>query len=161
MQGHDERLSKLLRERQDVLPVLAPEDPVFVLQEHDVDIDATDRSRRAEIVATDLLVHDREHAETLRSRRFVENRDDVRARDAVGAGERSTEVGRKGADATRARRIRGDDRGAHSTSRPTVSYERYGSLLKLRKAANGGLVRSWGTGRSRHRSTAQDPFIRG
>jgi hypothetical protein len=40
VQGHDERLRELSRERQDVLPFRATVDPVLVLEQDDVDVEA-------------------------------------------------------------------------------------------------------------------------
>ena len=40
VQGHDERCEELSRERQDVLPFRATVDPVLVLEQDDVDVEA-------------------------------------------------------------------------------------------------------------------------
>ena len=42
VQRHDEWLRQLPRERENVLPVLAAEDAVLVLKQHDVDVEAAE-----------------------------------------------------------------------------------------------------------------------
>ena len=46
VQRDDERLRQLAREREDVLPVLAPEDAVLVLEQDDVDVGPGERAGR-------------------------------------------------------------------------------------------------------------------
>ena len=124
MQRHDERLRELLRERQHVLAVGAAEDPVLVLEQHDVDVEPAEDPRRADVVATDRLRDRREHAAPLRARRLVDDRDEIDALDAFDVVERAAQVGGERADAAGARRIRGDDRGTHSA--PALDETRTG-----------------------------------
>jgi hypothetical protein len=55
VQGHDERLRQLLRERQDILAVRAAEDPELVLEQNNVDVEPAEQPGSANIVETLLL----------------------------------------------------------------------------------------------------------
>ena len=128
MQRDDERLRELLREREHVLAVGAAEDPVFVLEQDDVDVEPAEDPRRADVVASDRLGDRRENAAPLRARRLVDDRDEIDALDAFDVVERAAQVGRERADAADPRRVRGDDRGTHqpqppSRGRPQVDSE--------------------------------------
>ena len=52
---HDERLCELAGERQHVFAVSSAEDAVLVLEENDVDVSPTERTRRADVVAARAL----------------------------------------------------------------------------------------------------------
>ncbi len=83
MQGHDERLRQLLCEREHVLPVAAAEDPVLVLEQHDVDVEPPEHPGGAYVVAADRLGDRPEQTSPLRAGRLVENGDELGAVDAV------------------------------------------------------------------------------
>jgi len=55
VQCHDERLSELAGEGEDVLSVTAAEDPVFVLKQHDVDVEPAQHPGRSNVVAANRL----------------------------------------------------------------------------------------------------------
>ena len=55
VQRHDERLRELAREREDVLAVPAAEDPVLVLEQHDVDVEPPQHPGRSDVVAANRL----------------------------------------------------------------------------------------------------------
>ena len=67
MQRDDERLSQVLGEGQHVLAVASSEDPILVLQQHDVDVEPSERPRSAHVVATYCLSDRRDHPAPLRA----------------------------------------------------------------------------------------------
>ena len=71
----DERSSELFRERQHVLAVGTAEDPVLVLQQHDVDVEAPQEPCRADVVAPHALRHGCEDVMPLRARGLIDDRD--------------------------------------------------------------------------------------
>ena len=114
MQRHDERLRQLLDERRDVLAVAPAEDAVLVLQQDDVDVEPAEDARCADVVAANALRDRRDEARALRPRRLVDDHDLLDAVDLVEAEKGAADVRRESADAAGARRVGGDDRGAHS-----------------------------------------------
>ena len=114
MQGYDERLRELPREGEHVLAVAAAEDPVLVLEQHDVDVEPPQHPCRSDVVATDRLCDRREQAAPLRARRFVHDRDEIRDLDRLRREERASQVGSERTDPAGTRRERGDDRGPHA-----------------------------------------------
>ena len=69
------------RERQHVLAVAAAEDPVLVLEQHDVDVEPPEHPGGADVVAADGLRDRREQPAPLRARRLVDDRDEIGALD--------------------------------------------------------------------------------
>ena len=67
VQRHDERLCQTLRERQHILAVAAAEDAVFVLKEHDVDVEPAEHPGGADVVAADGLRDRGDQAAPLRA----------------------------------------------------------------------------------------------
>ena len=162
VQRDDERLRELLGERQHVLAVGAAEDPVFVLEQHDVDVEPAEDPRRAHVVAADRLRDRRENTAPLRARRLVDDRDEIDAFDPVDVVERPPQVGRERADPADPRRIRGDDRGTQiqpppGTPRPTGTRVGPCSIGALRgdspEQQAAGSCGSQDTGRWRQPST--------
>ncbi len=82
VQRHDERLGELAGEREHVLAVGAAEDPVLVLEQHDVDVHPAEHPRGAHVVAANGLRDRREQSAPLRARRLVHDRDELDALDA-------------------------------------------------------------------------------
>ena len=139
VQRHDERLRQFLRERQHVLAVAAAEDPVLVLEQHDVDIEPPEHPGRPDVVAAHRLRDRREHAPPLRARRLVHDRDEIGDRHRAPAGQRRAQVGCEGADPAGPRRVRGDDRRPHALTRRPCSRrgaERLHPLRLLQTAAH-------------------------
>ena len=73
VQRHDERLRELAREREHVLAVLAAEDAVLVLEQHDVDVGAAERAGGANVVAARPLRDGAQDLRPLRARRLVDD----------------------------------------------------------------------------------------
>ena len=118
VQGHDEGLRQLSRQRCNVVTVPAAEDPVLVLQEDDVDVEPTQDPGRTNVVAAHTLRNRCDEARPLGSRRLVHDHDLLDPVDVVEAEESAAHVGREGADAAGTRRVGGDDGGAHAGPRP-------------------------------------------
>ena len=118
VQRQDERAGELLREGENVLAVGSAEDPVLVLQEDDVDVEAAEEPRRADVVAADRLRDGRDDLWALRARCLVDDRDRADALHAGDAEERRPQVEREGSDPARARRIRREDGGSHGARAP-------------------------------------------
>ena len=114
VQRHDERLGELTREREDVFAVTSAEDPVLVLEQHDVDVEPPQHPGRSDVVATDRLRDRREQTAPLRARRLVHDCDEIRYLERIRAEESASQVGSKRTDPAGARRERGDDRGPHA-----------------------------------------------
>ena len=139
MQGHDERLRQLLRERQHILAVGPAEDAVLVLQEHYVDVEPAEHPGGAHVVAADALFDRRQQPASLRTRSLVDDRDEVRAVNAVDADQGRTKVGGERADPARTRRIRGNNCRAHALpprSRPRGHEHRVQPLWLVNTAAS-------------------------
>ena len=113
MQGDDERLGEVTREGEDVLAVAAAEDPVLVLEQHDVDVDPAEHPGGTHVVAANGLRDRREHAPPLGARRLVHHRDEVGALDTGVTGQRCSDIGRECPDPADTRRVGGDDCRAH------------------------------------------------
>jgi len=113
VQGHDERLRQLFRKGQHVVAVTPAEDPVLVLQQDDVDIEAAQHSGSAHVIPADGLPDRREQGSPLRARGLVDDGDDVGALDAVHAEQCSSQVGRERADPAGTGREGGDDCRTH------------------------------------------------
>jgi len=79
VQGQDERLGELFRQREDVLAVATAEDAVLVLEENHVDVAPSEDARRADVVAAGCLGDRRDQTGPLRPRRVVHH-DDLRDR---------------------------------------------------------------------------------
>ena len=118
MQRHDEWLSQLAREREDVLPVLSAEDPVLVLQQHDIDVRAAERPCRAHVVAARALGDGLEDVVVLRARRLVDDNDGADVVHVVYVEQRPPDIEGEGADPARAGWKRRKDRGTHAGVRP-------------------------------------------
>ena len=113
VERHDERLRQLPRERQDVLAVGAAEDPEFVLEQDNVDVQPAEQPRRPHVVPSRLLGNRREEVWRFRARQVIDDRDLV---DPVYPGyleQRGADVCCKCADSACTWRIRGDNRAMH------------------------------------------------
>ena len=78
MEREDERSSEFPGEREDILAVGPTEDPVLVLQEDDVDVEAAEEPRRADVVAPYRLRDRCNDLGALRARSFVDDGDRTR-----------------------------------------------------------------------------------
>ena len=112
VQRHDERLQQLLEERQDVVAVAASEDPVFVLEEDDVDVESAEDPGRPHVVVPHCLVDRRRHTRPLGTGGLVDDHDLLDPFDLVQSQQGRADVGRERADSAGARWIGGNDRGA-------------------------------------------------
>jgi hypothetical protein len=83
-----------------------------MLEQDDVDVEATENPCGACVVTSNSLSDRGGEPGALRARGLVYDHDLLDPVDFVEAEERRANVGRKRADATRSRRIGGDDRGA-------------------------------------------------
>ena len=143
VQGRDQRLRQLLRERQHVLTIGTAEDAVLVLQEHDVDVEPAEHPCGTHVVAADALLDRRQQPASLRTRSLVDDRYEVRAVNAVDAHQGRTKVGCERADPARTRRIRGNNCRAHALpprSRPRGHEHRVQPLWLVNTAASRGLL---------------------
>ena len=113
VQRHDERLRELSRKREGVGPVPAAEDAVLVLEQDDVDVEASERARGAHIVSARALRDGLEDLRALRARRIVDDDEGAAILDIGDAEQRRSYVERKGSDPARTRRVRREDRGTH------------------------------------------------
>ena len=75
----DERSGELPRERQHVLAVRTAKDPVFVLQQDDVDVESSEQPCRSDVIASHRLRHGRQDIRPLRARRLVDDGDRTNA----------------------------------------------------------------------------------
>ena len=153
--------ARLLGERQHVLAVAAAEDPVFVLKEHDVDVEPAEHPGGADVVAADGLRDRREQAAPLRASRARSRprrgrRARSRARRAASrAGRQRTCRSRKPAAgrwrrlrcacerrsaSARARAQEGPAKRCGSCSPPRIDVSLAGSPLGCRSAAVRGLA---------------------
>ena len=110
VQRHDQRLRELSREGQDVLPVAAAVDPVLVLDQDDVDVEAAEEPRSSSVVAAHRLRDRGKHVCLLRAGRLVDHDEQPDVVDAGRLEQRGAHVGRKDADTAWTRGKRGQDR---------------------------------------------------
>ena len=82
--------AQLLREGQHVLAVAPAEDPVLVLEQHDIDVDSPEHARGADVVAANGLRDRGEQAVPLRAGRLVYDGDEVGHLDGARAHQRPT-----------------------------------------------------------------------
>ena len=129
VQRQDERSRELPGERQHVLAVGAAEDPVFVLEQDDVDVEPAQEPRRADVVAAHRLRDGGEDVVPLRARGLVDDRHCAHALDAGNRQQRRPNVEREGSDPARARRVRREDRSTHGGRAPlSAGVRRAGAL---------------------------------
>ena len=132
VQRDDDGLRELVHQREDILAVASAEDPVLVLQEHDLDVEPAEDPGGANVVAAHPLSDRRHQSRPLRARGLVDHDDLLDPVDPVHAKQGRMQVGGKSADAAGARRIGRDDRGTRGFRAPF----RQGSGTPARAAAD-------------------------
>src|SRR5581483_2361352 len=118
VESHDQRLRELVHERQHVFAVAATEDAVLVLQQHDVDVGASEPARGAHVVAAGALRDRLEDLGSLRRGRLVDDHEGRHVVDPVRGEERLTYVVRERADTAGPWWIRREDGDTHVGLQP-------------------------------------------
>ena len=110
VQRHDERLQELLEQREDVVAAAAAEDPVFVLEQDDVDVESAENPAGPHVVVPNRLVDRRRHTRPLRTGGLVDDHDLLDPFDLVQSEQGRAYVCRERADSARAGWVGGNDR---------------------------------------------------